>query len=54
MRRNKKGSDVKAMRAAAREQVPMSVLGGRVVPMKRKAILNKVAAREAKREMREA
>ena len=48
----KKGHEatVKAMRAAAREQVPMSSIRSRTIPMKRKSILAKIAKREAQGE----
>ena len=41
---------VKAMRAAARETVPMSSIRSRTIPMKRKSILAKIAKREARGE----
>jgi hypothetical protein len=44
----KRNEIIKAMRANAREQVPMSQLRGRSVPMKRRAKLEKIQRKEAR------
>ena len=39
---------IKVMRAAAREQVPLGSIRSKVVPMKRKAKLEKILKKEAR------
>ena len=49
MKRNKATMDIlKTMRACAREQVPMSQLVSRRIPMKRKAKLEKIHRQESR------
>lgn len=48
MRRNKQRDVVKMMKANAREQIPMAQLTGKLVPMKKRDILEKIIRREGR------
>ena len=50
MAKRKKFDPVKSMKALARERVPVGSIRTKVVPSKRRAIREKIAKREAKRD----
>jgi hypothetical protein len=49
-KKNKKRSIVKSMKALARERIPVGSIRTKVVPSKRKAIREKIAKKEARRD----